>query len=292
MASVCVFTPTFNRVGLLEVLFESLRNQTVYDFEWLIVDDGSTDSTAQVIAHFDELAEFPIRYVYQENSGKQIASNLALTLCQCPIFFCVDSDDSLVDDAIENILDQWREIELRSDLAGMVSLRGTSPDKPLGTWMPKGIKEANTWDLYNELGFKGDASMIFKTEVAKRYPYPVVEGECFISECISQNEIAKNYSMKLLDKVLVVGDYQPGGLTDNSFRLIVENPKGYCLVKKQSIEMARHFVQKCYHTCLYLAAARIAHEEKPIRAAPSPSIAALCLIPSFAAQYLLERSVR
>ena len=158
--------------------------------------------------------------------------------------------------------------------------------------MPEGVDETNTWDLYNELKFRGDASYIYKTKVVKNYPYPVVPGERFISECISTNEIAKSYSVKLLDRILVMGTYQEGGLTDQSFRLTVENPKGYCLVKRQSIEMSAHFMQKCYHMCLYLAAARIAKTKKPVRTSPSPLIASICLIPSFFAQYLLEHSAR
>lgn len=292
MAKVCVFTPTYNRADLLQALFQSLCEQTVNDFEWLIVDDGSTDGTAEIVTEFRRQARFAIRYIYKENGGKQRAVNLALSICECPIFFCVDSDDHLISDAIESILRLWPEIESRDDLAGLISLRGTTVDTPLGSWMPSGVDEANSWDLYYELGFTGDASLIYKTDVAKDYPYPVVDGERFISECISSNEIAKRYSMKLLNRILVVGEYQKGGLTDQSFRLIVENPQGYCLVKRQSVEMSAHFLQKCYHTCLYLAAARIAKKKSYVRTAPSTLIAAICLIPSFFAQYLLERSIR
>ena len=290
MPSVCIFTPTYNRAELLRRLFESLCSQTCTDFEWLIVDDGSTDDTERVVSGFKEKASFPIRYVRQENGGKQRATNNALKICDCPIFFGVDSDDWLVPDAIGVVALAWAEIEANHSLAGLIALHGYSEDEPVGSWMPDNVDKANVWDLYNELGFKGDAPHIYKTEVMKQYPYPVVEGEHFISECISANEIAKTYSMKLVNRVLVLGGYQEGGLTAQSHRLILENPKGYCLVKKQSIEMSKHFMQKCYHTCLYLAAARVAKEDNAIKDAPNPFIAKICFIPSYFAEYLLKHS--
>ncbi|MFR3923762.1 MAG: glycosyltransferase family A protein [Collinsella sp.] len=110
MPYICVFTPTYNRSGYLRRIFDCLTRQSFDDFEWLIVDDGSTDDTKEVVENFSNIASFPIRYIYQENGGKQRATNLAVDLCNCPIFFGLDSDDWLVENALEVVAHYFRSI--------------------------------------------------------------------------------------------------------------------------------------------------------------------------------------
>ncbi|MFR9083854.1 MAG: glycosyltransferase family 2 protein [Collinsella aerofaciens] len=289
MPYICVFTPTYNRSGYLRRIFDCLTRQSFDDFEWLIVDDGSTDDTKEVVENFSNIASFPIRYIYQENGGKQRATNLAVDLCNCPIFFGLDSDDWLVENALEVVAHYFRSIWNDDDIAGIIALRGSEVDLPLGTWMPSGLSEVNVWDLYYEYGFKGDAAQIYKTNILKRYPYPVVEGEQFISEGIVSYSIAQHYKMSLVNQVLVLGTYQEGGLTDNSYSLIRQNPLGYILVKELSLNMSKHFVQKCYQMTLLLAAYRIAHKKGHFRSCEHRFLAILCYIPSRFAFYLLMR---
>lgn len=287
MPYICVFTPTYNRSGYLKRIFDCLSRQSFDNFEWLIVDDGSTDDTKEVVEHFSNIATFPIRYVFQENGGKQRATNLAVDLCNCPVFFGLDSDDWLVDNALEVVAHKFKSIINDDDVAGMVALHGSSVETPLGTWMPSGLSEANVWDLYYEHGFKGDAVQIYKTCILKQYPYPVAEGERFISEGIVSYSIAQKYLMALVNQVLVLGTYQDGGLSDSSYSLIRQNPNGYILVKELSLNMSRHFIQKCYQMTLLLAAYRIAHKKGYFRSSEHRLLAILCYMPSWFAYYLL-----
>lgn len=287
MPYICVFTPTYNRSDYLKCIFDCLSRQSFDDFEWLIVDDGSTDDTKEVVESFSSISSFPIRYFFQENAGKQRATNLAVDLCNCPIFFGLDSDDWLVDNALEIVAHKFKSILNDDDVAGIVALHGSSVEMPLGSWMPPGLSEANVWDLYYEHGFKGDAVQIYKTCILKQYPYPVAEGERFISEGIVSYSIAQKYKMTLVNQVLVLGTYQDGGLSDNSYSLIRQNPNGYILVKELSLNMSRHFIQKCYQMTLLLAAYRIAHKKGYFRSCEHKLLAILCYMPSWFAYYLL-----
>ena len=65
-----MITPTYNRAHTLTALFDSLKDQTFKDFEWVIADDGSTDSTEELVKSFCELAKFPIVYHQIEHGGK------------------------------------------------------------------------------------------------------------------------------------------------------------------------------------------------------------------------------
>lgn len=99
-----IFTPTYNRINELERLYSSLISQTDFRFEWLIVDDGSTDDTENMVVSWLDTSPFPIRYIKQPNSGKHVAHNLGATEASGEYFICVNSDDWLEPNAVETIL--------------------------------------------------------------------------------------------------------------------------------------------------------------------------------------------
>ncbi len=98
-----IFTPTYNRAKLLNDIFNSLEKQSCFDFEWLIIDDGSSDNTESVVMNFFHSSSFPIRYIKKKNGGKHTAYNLALENARGKLFFCLDSDDYLPSNAVEKI---------------------------------------------------------------------------------------------------------------------------------------------------------------------------------------------
>ncbi len=75
-----VFTPTFDRAHTLDRVYRSLCVQTFKEFEWVIVDDGSTDGTDDLVAGWQTENRFPISYEKQPNQGKHIAVNLGAIL--------------------------------------------------------------------------------------------------------------------------------------------------------------------------------------------------------------------
>lgn len=127
MSNITVLTPAYNRGKLLEKLYESLCAQDCKDFEWLIVDDGSTDDTSERVEQMKQTADFPISYHKKENGGKHTALNYAYQFIKAPLTFIVDSDDSLTVDAISCVNEIYKKYKNESDLCGFSFLRG-KPD--------------------------------------------------------------------------------------------------------------------------------------------------------------------
>ncbi|MEC4295520.1 glycosyltransferase family 2 protein [Adlercreutzia shanghongiae] len=275
--SICVFTPTFNRAYCLEGLYRSLVSQTCQDFYWLIVDDGSTDDTRALVEELAARNEISVGYICQDNGGKQRAWNTGVAACEQPLFFCVDSDDSLVPDAIEAILDRWNGVCENEGLAGIVGLDGTDPGAPLGTWMPEGHQATTIWDLYYRSGHKGDVAVVYRTDILRRYPFVVAEGEKFIAETYVYFLIDEHYELATLNKVLILADYRDDGYSRNARKVTRENPMGYIRLKRMHIERADTFLLKFKASILYLVGYHFSEESMlaGVRKAPNPAIAAL-----------------
>lgn len=275
--SLCVFTPTYNRAYCLEDLYQSLVAQTCQDFHWLIVDDGSTDQTRDLVEKLAARNEISMNYLVQKNGGKQRAWNAGVQACEQPLFFCVDSDDTLVPDAVEAILAHWEAVRSDGEIAGIVGLDGTTPDKPLGTWMPESRERTTIWDLYYKTGHKGDVAVIYRTDVLRCYPFIVAENEKFIAETYVYFLIDDDYELSVLNKILILADYRADGYSNNARRVTRENPQGYIRLKRMHIERADTFLLKFKASILYLVGYHFSKETMldGIRKAPNPAIAAL-----------------
>lgn len=275
--SICVFTPTYNRAYCLEDLYQSLVSQTCQDFHWLVVDDGSTDSTCSLLNDLVARNEISMSYLVQKNGGKQRAWNTGVSACRQPLFFCVDSDDTLVPDAVEAVLRCWNNVCSNDSIGGIVGLGGSSSDEPLGTWMPANCQETTVWDLYYKHKHKGDIAVIYRTEILRRFPFIVAEGEKFIAETYAYFLIDDAYLLSVLNKILIVWDYRDDGYTSNARRVTRENPQGYIRLKRMHIERADTFLLKFKASILYLVGYHFSKETMldGIRKAPNPAIAAL-----------------
>ena len=135
--TITIFTPTYNRAYTLDKLYQSLVAQTSKDFCWLVVDDGSTDNTEQLIASYIDEGLLDIRYIKQENGGKQRAWNTAVANCTTELFYCLDSDDYFVPDAVESLLGAWHEAASDRGIAGIHSQRGWNASSPWGGVLPR-----------------------------------------------------------------------------------------------------------------------------------------------------------
>ncbi len=124
---ITVFTPTFNRATIIPKLYNSLVNQSFRDFEWIVVDDGSTDNTEAIFKNWVKESVFPIRYIKVQNGGKHRAINLGVNIAQGELFFIVDSDDVLLPDSLELIASKYSEIKDDSQFCGLAGSRGTPP---------------------------------------------------------------------------------------------------------------------------------------------------------------------
>ncbi len=246
MKKITVFTPTYNRIYILPKLYNSLVNQTNKDFVWLIVDDGSTDNTKQIVNEWIAEGKIEIKYIYQQNGGKMKAHNLGVEKTDTPYFVCVDSDDYVTDSAIENILNQCDNIE-NQNICGIVAYRGDAQGKIISTPFPEGEKVVNFSNMYED-GFSGDTVFVFKSQVIKKYPFPIIANEKFITEAYVYEQISIDYQVLLLNEVIVICEYNTDGLTKNLQKVIFNNPCGYVayFLQKGNFASSRIQVFKAY----------------------------------------------
>ncbi len=233
---ITVFTPTYNRAYILPTLYKSLKNQSCKDFEWIIVDDGSIDETEAVVNSFKELADFDIKYVFQQNKGKHIAINLGCTLANGVLFFIVDSDDFLSDDAIEILIKKYQKIKNQRNIAGIaVGCRSIKNKGEIiySKKLPQHEMLLNYNQLVFELGIKGDFATAFKTEIQREYPYPYFKGEKFFRESLVYRRIGKKYTTLFVDDPIYFADYLEDGLTFKSWEMLKKSPKGASLFFKE-----------------------------------------------------------
>ena len=223
-----VFTPTYNRAHTLHRVFDSLCAQTLRDFEWLVVDDGSTDDTPRLVADWAKTAEFPIRYFKQDHSGKHIAHNLAAREARGQFFLPLDSDDACTPRALERMAYHWNAIPYsdRKSFSGVSGLCSNQYGKVIGDQYPHEPFDTSLRErcyLYRLRGEKWGSTL---TEIVRRIPFPEIKGTQFAPEGMVWLEIAKNYKDRCVNEVFrvyYVDDDQTGatlskknGLTDNA----------------------------------------------------------------------------
>lgn len=222
---VTIFTPAYNRAYILPKLYESLCSQTSKDFEWLIVDDGSSDNTSELIINYElQTTSFPIRYIKQENGGKHTAINRGLTEAKGELFFIVDSDDRLTSDAVSWILTTYEGIRGDDRFAGLSGIRIRPDGKRIGGDMNCDFIDTDPLSLRLVDHVDGDMAEIYRTEVLKQYPFPVFEGERFCPEAMVWNRIAQRYKVRYANHGIYVCEYLPDGLTAKIVKLRHHSP--------------------------------------------------------------------
>ena len=237
---VTVFTPTYNRAYILGDLYHSLQRQTCMDFEWLIVDDGSADDTKALVASWQgEENPFPIRYVYQENGGKCRAINRGRKEADGRLFFTVDSDDYLTDDAIENVICWDSELPRDGHFCGYVGNRGITPTQTPNRLFPGGYLDGTALDRYDQVD--GERAFVFYTEIHRKYLYPEFPGEKFLTEAVTWDLMAHDgYKMRFYNDIIWIWEYKDDGLTRAGYRVFLENPQGTGLFFRQKAEFLHY----------------------------------------------------
>ena len=254
MPQLTIFTPTYNRANLLPRLYNSLKHQTNKDFTWMVIDDGSTDNTSEVISHFTDVH---ITYVRNNHGGKHRAHNTGVKLCKTELFVCVDSDDYLSDLAVEKILNRWSKVKKYRQIAGIVSPRQQNGYRPV---LPCNNGDVTTLhELYNK-GFVGETTLAFRTEVLQEFPFPEFEGENFITEAVVYDRIDCKYQLSCLSDWLTIGQYQEDGLTAKSMALMIQNPNGWALFFNQRSATLPTLKKRVKAAGQYLTFAKMAHQ--------------------------------
>jgi len=229
-----IFTPTYNRANLLERVFQSLIKQSACDFEWLIIDDGSSDNTEDVVERYLANTSFSVRYFRKENGGKHSAHNFAINVAKGDYFMCLDSDDQLSDDAIESLFPCLNNCDINS---GIIAYKADKQGNLLSNTFPNGIVITNTVDLTIKYCCDGEFTLIYPTQLLRKNPFPIFENERFITECVLYDRLSDFCDMRLLPKVMCICEYQEEGYSNNINTIMKNNPAGFCLYYMQRIDL-------------------------------------------------------
>lgn len=233
--NITIFTPTYNRAYIIGQLYKSLCSQDAHHFEWLIVDDGSTDNTRELVSSFIKEGIVKIRYVYQENGGKQRAINKGVQLAKGELFFIVDSDDYLTFDAVSSIEKAWEALSNKVQYAGLCFRRlNLKTNEVLGDPFPELIFDATSLELAYDYSLNIDKAEVFLTAVLKRFPFPEIKGEKFVPEALVWYRIAdEGLKLRCLDYGIYCCEYLPDGYTQNFSSNLKRNNKGFFLFYKE-----------------------------------------------------------
>ena len=235
---ITVFTPAYNRAGHLKKLYDTLVAQTFKDFEWIVVNDGSTDETEKVLNRFKEEKLVQLTLISQPNAGKQIAINTGVNAAQGELFFIVDSDDWLPEDSLETIYYYWETVKSENreeQFAGVSGNRIHSDGSVNGGDVPYEVLDADVFTYRHEMGIQGDKAEVYLTSVLKQCPFPVFEGEKFCPESLVWYRIGERYNLRFFNKGIYIGDYLDGGLTARSQAIRANSPRYTAMAYKEMV---------------------------------------------------------
>lgn len=277
MALLTVFTPAYNRAHTLPRTYKSLLQQECKDFIWLIVDDGSTDNTADLVKEWQQKENgFEIQYIYKKNGGMHTAHNVAYGNIHTELNICIDSDDCIAPGAVLKIKNVWENVR-KQNYAGLIGLDADmNTGKVIGKGFPADMTET-TLSGYYASGGAGDKKLVYRTDVINSVPpYPVFEGEKYVGLVYKYTLVDQKYKLAVLNEVLCDVEYQADGSSGTMFRQYLKNPKGFAFLRKinmQYPQSKKRLIMECIHYC---SSSQIAHNRNYIKESPKKLLTVLC----------------
>ncbi|MEE1154153.1 MAG: glycosyltransferase family 2 protein [Acutalibacteraceae bacterium] len=236
---VTLFTPAYNRANTLPRLFECVKNQTYNNIEWIIIDDGSSDNTKEVVEGFlTETLDFPLIYKYQTNHGKHIATNVAVEMATGDFFVTIDSDDAFKPNAIEMFLQEWDKIpdNEKKNYKGISCRTCDLNEKMNGEPLPKSPLDCTDLDLRMIHKVEGELWGMTRMDVIREFPYPQIEGLHFYPENIHWDTVGRKYKTRFVDIPLRYYINDTGNALTNKTTT----------TSKETYFMRVHFINDCW----------------------------------------------
>lgn len=274
MKTLTVITTTYNRAYCLHQVYESLLRQTSKDFVWLIVDDGSTDNTKELINSWKSNGSVEIRYVYKINGGMHTARNLGYEKADTPLNVIIDSDDWMTDDAVEKIVSFWKKYgdeKYSGIISNNISVSGTM----IGSELPK-IQACTYTELYQKYKVSGDKKLIYRSDLTKLYPYPEFPGEKFYPASYKFQLLDLNYEMLIMDEFTCVVDYNEDSMSFDKFAQYRSCSRGFAHYRNEMIRISKspkYVIKEMVH---YIAESKLAGNTRYIKNSAKPVVACLC----------------
>ena len=239
MKTLTVFTPTYNRAHTLPRLYQSLCAQTSDDFEWLVIDDGSTDGTKDLVAQWNEESIIPIHYIYKENGGLYTGYNVAYLTIETELNVCIDSDDAMPSDAVEKIIRIWKE--RGSDrYAGITGLDCNMETKePIGGRFPEGMTESFFPELYAKNIHRGDSKQVMRTDLMREVaPQEGFPGEKNFNPVYMLLQVTDKYPVLLSNECFCLVEYQTDdSMSRNIWKQYIDSPRSFAKMRKLEMSL-------------------------------------------------------
>jgi glycosyltransferase involved in cell wall biosynthesis len=291
-ARITIFTPAYNRAHTLGRTYESLLAQECKEFLWLIVDDGSSDNTAELVHSWQEKDNgFEIQYVYKENGGMHTAHNVAYSMIETELNVCIDSDDCMAPGAVVKILSKWDEVR-NLGFAGIIALNSDMEGNLIGKGFPEGMTETTLCGYYAS-GGTGDKKLIYRTDVINQYPpYPVFEGERYVALAYKYRMIDQDYRLAVLGEIVCNVDYQMDGHSTGMWREYIRSPQGFAAWRKlcmQYPESRKRLMVDCIHYC---SSSFLCGNKRYIAESPRRGLTVLCSLPGWLLSRYTRRKVK
>ncbi|EPC8421007.1 MULTISPECIES: glycosyltransferase family 2 protein [Bacillus cereus group] len=278
MKRLTIFTPTYNRAYCLQGCYESLKQQTCKDFIWLIIDDGSDDYTKELVQSWISEDCISIRYYWQVNQGMHGAHNAAYEMIDTELNVCIDSDDSMPSDAVEKIISFWDE-NGSDQVSGIIALDLYKDGTVIGSKLPLNLNRSTLFNLYNKHGVTGDKKLVYRTELTRKYPYPVFKNEKYVGLAYKYYMLDQKYEMLLMNEALCYVEYMLDGSSMNMLSQYCKNPKGFAFYRKELMKLPfANRLFKYRQAVHYVSSSIIAKNKKFIKESPC-KVLTLCAVP-------------
>ncbi|CAM1350587.1 glycosyltransferase family 2 protein [Tenacibaculum crassostreae] len=276
--TLTVFTPTFNRAYCLHQLYKSLCRQTSSDFLWLIIDDGSTDNTKEIVSSWINEDRVNVVYIYQENQGMHGAHNTAYNNIITELNVCIDSDDFMPDNAVEIIIEKWKTVKNDFSLAGIIGYDVYKNLKTVGTDLPQKVSKTTLSDLYYKYGVKGDKKLVLKTSIVKKFPaYPLFQEEKFVPLHTLYLMIDQEYELACLNEPLCVVEYMPDGSSLNIFKQYKRHPRGFRYSRIIELKYLKNVKTRVIKTLHLISSTLFIGDYKFFKGNPAKFLTLICL---------------
>ena len=291
MKTLTVFTSTYNRAHTLGRLYQSLCEQTNKDFEWLVIDDGSTDGTREVIQGFIDEGFIPIKYVYKENGGLYTGYNMAYSVIDTELNVCVDSDDAMPAEAVELILRSWEE-RGSERYAGLIGLDAcTDSGEPIGGRFPDNLTECYLSDLRNQKIHRGDTKQVMRTDLMRRVaPMEGFPGEKNFNPVYMLLQVCDNYPLLVVNRTLCLVEYQQGdSMSRNIWHQYIDSPRSFAKLRSLEMSLKRNTPFNRFRVAVhYVAECLIARDRNWFNNTPAKLMTAIAAIPGVLLFFLIK----
>ena len=282
MKTLTVFTPTYNRAHTLPRVYESLKAQTCRDFEWLVVDDGSTDATESLVRGWIDAGELPIKYIYKENGGLYTGYNAAYANIDTELNVCIDSDDAMPSDAVEKIVRIWKE-KGSERYAGITGLDCDMDTKEvIGGLFPEGMTECYFPELYAKNIHRGDSKQVMRTDLMKTVaPQVGFPGEKNFNPVYMLLQVTDKYPVLLANECFCLVQYQRGdSMSGNIWRQYLDSPRSFAKMRRLEMNLEHSTPLNRFRCAVhYVSESLIARNRHWLKESPRKGLSLLAAVP-------------